>query len=94
MLTGRPPFDPALPLLALAESIVKKEPPSLRELRPGEFRKSWPKPSPQHGEELASAAFPARPGLPSRYLPFAPGRASATAERAAAITPARAACAS
>ena len=34
MLAGRPPFDPALPLLAMAEAIVKKEPTSLRDLRP------------------------------------------------------------
>jgi len=88
MLTGRPPFDPALPLLALAESIVKKEPPSLRELRP------------EIPQDLADAIgrcmakdrerrIPSAAGLAISLLPFAPGRAGATAERAAAITPAR-----
>ena len=88
MLTGRPPFDPGLPLLALAESIVKKEPPSLRELRPD---------VPQELVDAISRSmakdrerrFPSAAGLAIALLPFAPGRATATAERAAAITPAR-----
>lgn len=88
MLTGRSPFDPGLPLLALAESIVKREPPPLRELRP------------EIPQDLAEAIgrcmakdrerrFPSAAGFAISLLPFAPGRASATAERAAAITPAR-----
>ena len=88
MLTGRPPFDPGLPLLALAESIVKREPPSLRELRP--------EVPPELVEAIARAMakdrerrFPSAAGLAIALLPFAPGRAGATAERAAAITPAR-----
>ena len=88
MLAGRPPFDPGLPLLALAESIVKREPPPLRELRPD---------VPQELVDAISRAmakdrerrFPSAAGLAIALLPFAPGRASATAERAAAITPAR-----
>ena len=88
MLTGRPPFDPGLPLLALAESIVKREPPPLRELRPD---------VPQELVDAISRAmakdrerrFPSAAGLAIALLPFAPGRASAPAERAAAITPAR-----
>jgi serine/threonine-protein kinase len=88
MLAGRPPFDPGLPLLALAESIVKREPPPLRELRPD---------VPQDLVDAISRAmakdrerrFPSAAGLAIALLPFAPGRASAPAERAAAITPAR-----
>ncbi len=88
MLTGRPPFDPALPLLALAESIVKKEPPSLRELRrevPQELAEAIARSMAKDRERR----FPSAAGLAIALLPFAPGRASATAERAAAITPAR-----
>ncbi len=87
MLAGRPPFDPGLPLLALAEAIVKREPPSLRDLRP------------EIPQELSDAIgrcmakdrerrIPSAAGLAISLLPFAPGRAGATAERAAAITPA------
>ncbi len=87
MLAGRPPFDPQLPLLALAESIVKREPPSLRELRP-EIPQDL---SDAIGRCMAKdreRRIPSAAGLAISLLPFAPGRASATAERAAAITPA------
>ncbi len=88
MLAGRPPFDPGLPLLALAESIVKKEPPSLRDLRPEVPQEL----SDAIGRSMAKdreRRFPSAAGLAIALLPFAPGRAGATAERAAAITPAR-----
>jgi eukaryotic-like serine/threonine-protein kinase len=88
MLAGRPPFDPALPLLAMAEAIVKKDPTPLRELRPD---------IPQELSEVVVRSMakdrerriPSAAGLAIALLPFAPGRAGATAERAAAITPAR-----
>ncbi len=88
MLSGHSPFDPALPLLALAESIVKREPPSLRELRPD----VPPELADAIGRCMAKdreRRIPSAAGLAISLLPFAPGRASATAERAAAITPAR-----
>lgn len=87
MLSGRSPFDPALPLLALAESIVKREPPSLRELRPDVPQEL----SDAIGRCMAKdreRRIPSAAGLAISLLPFAPGRAGATAERAAAITPA------
>ena len=52
---GAPPFDPSLPLLALAESIVKKEPPSLRELRPDIPQELSDVDRPLHGEGSRAA---------------------------------------
>jgi serine/threonine protein kinase len=87
MLLGSPPFDPSLPLLAIAEEIVNKDVPSLHALRPE---------VPQELADLIGRCMtknrehriPSAAALAMGLLPFAPQRARSTAERAAAMTPA------
>jgi serine/threonine protein kinase len=88
LLSGKRPFDPTLPLLALAVEIVTKEPPTLLELRPeipqalsAVVRRCMAK---ERDERFASAAE-----LAKALIPFADQRAWVVAERAQSITPSR-----
>jgi serine/threonine-protein kinase len=84
MLTGKAPFDPALPILALAEEIANKQIPAVHALRPA---------VPQalsdvvarcllrdREQRIASAA-----DLAAELAPFASARARLVAERAATL---------
>ena len=87
MLAGRPPFEPSLPLLAIAEEILNKDVTSLHALRPE---------IPQELSDIIARCMskdreqrvPSAAALAMALLPFAPPRARSTAERAAAMTPA------
>ena len=84
MLTGVAPFDPALPILVLAEEIASKEIPAVHVLRP-----DVPKAlsdvvarclSRDREQRIGSAA-----DLAAALVPFAPVRAQTVAERAATL---------
>jgi serine/threonine protein kinase len=87
LLAGRSPFNPRLPLLAIAEEIVNKKAPSVFELRP------------EVPQELSAVVarcmakdrderFESAAALAMALLPFARARARVPAERAASMTPA------
>jgi eukaryotic-like serine/threonine-protein kinase len=84
MLTGLPPFDPGLPILALAEEIAGKEIPSVHTLRsdvPEDLSDVVARCLLRDREQrIASAA-----DLAAALVPFAPSRAQLVAERAATL---------
>jgi serine/threonine protein kinase len=84
MLTGRPPFDPSLPILALAEEIAGKKIPSVSDVR-AEVPRALSDVVARcllrdRDQRIGSAAE-----LAAALVPFAPPRAQLVAERAATI---------
>jgi eukaryotic-like serine/threonine-protein kinase len=86
-LTGSAPFDASLPLLALAEEIVSRDAPTVRQRRPD---------VPQELSAIVARCltrdrnerFQSAAALAMALLPFARMRARVTAERAVSMTPA------
>jgi serine/threonine-protein kinase len=84
MLTGRPPFDPSLPILALAEEIAGKQIPAVSDVR-AEVPRALSDVVARcllrdRDQRIGSAAE-----LAAALVPFAPPRAQLVAERAATI---------
>jgi serine/threonine protein kinase len=84
MLTGRPPFDPSLPILALAEEIAGKKIPAVSDVR-AEVPRALSDVVARcllrdRDQRIGSAAE-----LAAALVPFAPPRAQLVAERAATI---------
>ena len=84
MLTGRPPFDPSLPILALAEEITSKDLPSVSELR-SDVPRALSDVVARCLDRDRGRRMPSAADLAAALVPFAPARAQQVAERAATL---------